>query len=245
MQTTLTIKDLNAKTIDGTKELEIEVDDFDKTNQILEELGYKNYWQDLIATDYGIPQTRNRTFMVSILGDYNYTFPKPIPLKLKLKDLLEDKVDEKYYLSEKMIQFFLHNEEKQKENGNGFRFNVSNGETIAKTITTNAGSRMDDNYIEIKNTNCKGSSYLRDFGSKGKLQDDVCNTITASMGSGGGNTPLIKIKNATKKGYLEATVGDGINISGRMEYQRGNVQKEKAQSITCGGGNNLGVIVNE
>ena len=42
IKTTLTIKDLNAKTIDGTKELEIEVDDFDKTNQILEELGYKN-----------------------------------------------------------------------------------------------------------------------------------------------------------------------------------------------------------
>lgn len=42
IKTTLTIKDLNAKTIDGTKELEIEVDDFEKTNQILEELGYKN-----------------------------------------------------------------------------------------------------------------------------------------------------------------------------------------------------------
>ena len=42
IKTTLTIKDLNAKTIDGTKELEIEVDDFDKTNQILEELGFKN-----------------------------------------------------------------------------------------------------------------------------------------------------------------------------------------------------------
>ena len=66
------------------------VEDFNKWQLRLEELGYKNYWQDLIATDYGIPQTRNRTFMVSILGDYNYTFPKPIPLKLKLKDLLED-----------------------------------------------------------------------------------------------------------------------------------------------------------
>ena len=124
------------------------VEHFNKWKLRLEELGYKNYWQDLIATDYGIPQTRNRTFMVSILGDYNYTFPKPIPLKLKLKDMLEDNVPEKYYLSEKMIQFFTHNEEKQKENGNGFRFNVSEGETIAKTITTNAGSRMDDNFIK-------------------------------------------------------------------------------------------------
>ncbi len=78
--------------------------DFHKWQVKLEELGYKNYWQDLIATDYGIPQTRNRCFMVSILGDYSYTFPQPIPLKLKLKDLLEDNVDEKYFLSDKQIE---------------------------------------------------------------------------------------------------------------------------------------------
>ena len=60
--------------------------DFHKWQVRLEELGYKNYWQDLIATDYGIPQTRNRCFMVSILGDYSYTFPPKQKLKLKLKD---------------------------------------------------------------------------------------------------------------------------------------------------------------
>lgn len=80
------------------------VKDFNKWKLRLEELGYKNYWQDLIATNYGIPQTRNCCFMVSILGDYNYTFPKPIPLKLKLKDMLEDNVDEKYYLSDKQLE---------------------------------------------------------------------------------------------------------------------------------------------
>lgn len=80
------------------------VEDFNKWQLRLEELGYKNYWQDLMATDYGIPQTRNRCFMISILGDYNYTFPKPIPLKLKLKDMLEENVDEKYYLSDKQIK---------------------------------------------------------------------------------------------------------------------------------------------
>lgn len=69
----------------------------------LEKLGYKNYFEDLIATDYGIPQTRNRCFMISILGEYNYTFPKPIPLKLKLKDMLEKEVDEKYFLDENLI----------------------------------------------------------------------------------------------------------------------------------------------
>ena len=125
------------------------VEDFNKWQLKLEQLGYKNYWEDLIATDYGIPQTRNRCFMISILGDYSYSFPPKQPLKLKLKDMLEDNVDEKYYLSDKMINFFRHNEEKQKEKGNGFSFNATDGNVIAKTITTRAGCRMDDNFISI------------------------------------------------------------------------------------------------
>ena len=84
--------------------------DFHKWQLRLEELGYKNYWQDLIATDYGIPQTRNRCFMISILGDYSYTFPKPIPLKLKLKDILEDNVDKKYYITDMKLKYFMREE---------------------------------------------------------------------------------------------------------------------------------------
>ena len=76
------------------------IDDFNAWLRKLESLGYKNYYQDINAKDFGIPQNRNRTFCVSVLGDYYYEFPEPIPLKLKLKDLLEDKVDEKYYISE-------------------------------------------------------------------------------------------------------------------------------------------------
>ena len=88
----------------------------------LESLGYSNFVQLLNSKDYGIPQNRNRCFMVSILGDYHYTFPKKRKLEKKLKDMLEDKVDEKYYLSNDMIQYFLANSEMQKEKGNGFRF---------------------------------------------------------------------------------------------------------------------------
>lgn len=54
---------------------------------------------------------------------------------------------------------------------------------------------------------------------------------------------MILIKNATKKGYLEATNGDGINLSNRMEHQRGNVQKDKIQTLTTSGGNDRGVCV--
>ena len=81
---------------------------FRKWIQELEKMGYQNYWQDMIATDYGIPQIRNRTFMVSIKGDYNYTFPKPQPLKRKLKDLLEENVDEKYFISDRGVTYITN-----------------------------------------------------------------------------------------------------------------------------------------
>ena len=127
-------------------------EDFNKWQLRLEELGYKNYWQDLIATDYGIPQTRNRCFMVSILGDYNYTFPKPVPLKLKLKDMLEPEVDEKYYLSEKLINCFMSNV-KMGDITRRDRFlqnlNRENQE-IANSITTLNGSRITDTFIVNK-----------------------------------------------------------------------------------------------
>ena len=98
------------------------IKDFQSWRSKLESLGYSNFVQLLNAKDYGIPQNRNRCFMVSILGDYHYTFPVKQKLELRLKDMLEDKVDEKYYLSDEMIKWFVANNEKQKSNGNGFRF---------------------------------------------------------------------------------------------------------------------------
>lgn len=95
--------------------------------KFLDTLGYKSKWQLLNAKDYGIPQNRNRCFMVSILGDYYYEFPKPIPLKLRLKDMLESKVDEKYYLSNKTIEMFVAHTEKKQAQGCGFKFAPSDG----------------------------------------------------------------------------------------------------------------------
>lgn len=122
------------------------VEHFNKWQLALENMGYKNYFQDLIATDYGIPQTRNRCFMVSILGEYSYTFPKPIPLKLKLKNLLEDEVDEKYYLSDKMIKYCLSSSSGGFDRSINFINNLKNQDT-AQTITTKAGNRATDNFI--------------------------------------------------------------------------------------------------
>lgn len=72
----------------------------------IEELGYNNYWQVLNAKNYSVPQNRERIFIVSIRNDIdknNFVFPSPVELKLKLKDLLEDTVDDKFYLTENGI----------------------------------------------------------------------------------------------------------------------------------------------
>lgn len=74
---------------------------FDKWLDWLESQGYTNYWQVLNAKDYGVPQNRERVFCVSILGDHEpYIFPEKQELTIRLKDVLEEDVDEKYYLSE-------------------------------------------------------------------------------------------------------------------------------------------------
>lgn len=75
--------------------------DFSKWIESLENLGYSNYYADLNAKNYGVPQNRNRTFMISILGNYYYEFSPPFKLEKRLKDILESDVEEKYYLSSK------------------------------------------------------------------------------------------------------------------------------------------------
>lgn len=73
----------------------------------LEEQGYWNYSKVLNAKDYGIPQNRERIFVVSILNGKGYHFPSPIPLEKKLKDILEENVAEKYYLDQEKLDEFI------------------------------------------------------------------------------------------------------------------------------------------
>lgn len=73
------------------------VADFRKWAEFLENLGYSNYYQDLNSKDYGVAQSRDRCFMVSILGDYYYKFPKPITLRPRVRDYLKE-TEEKYFM---------------------------------------------------------------------------------------------------------------------------------------------------
>ena len=81
--------------------------DFDKWLEYLEGLGYTNYWKVLNAKNYGVPQNRERVFVVSILGEHEpFEWPTPIPLDKCIADILEEQVDEKYYLSEEIQKRF-------------------------------------------------------------------------------------------------------------------------------------------
>ena len=110
----------------------------------LSTLGYQSYTEVLNAKDYYVPQNRKRCFCVSILGDYYYEFPHKMKLKYRLKDFLESKVDESYYLSDKAIEFFTYNSEKQKENGNGFKFDPREREREQKSASASQREQVEE-----------------------------------------------------------------------------------------------------
>ena len=135
----------NVKNLVGKKFIK----DFERWISFLNSLGYYSNWEVLNAKDYGIPQNRERVFVVSSLENIHYVFPKKQELKIKMKDLLEEHVPEKYYLSEKYLKCFS-----DMKNRNGFirgeRFNPRKLEdcNIAFAITTRAGDRATDNFIK-------------------------------------------------------------------------------------------------
>lgn len=126
------------------------INDFNNWLKVLYDYGYNNYWQVLNAKDYGIPQNRERVFVVSIRKDLKqgYEFPKKEPLKIYLSDLLEKEVDEKYYLSDKMLNYFTKENTGKVNRKEQFLRNFKNDKKdIANTITTRNGSRATDTFI--------------------------------------------------------------------------------------------------
>ena len=318
--------------------------DFDKWLDFLSSIGYTNYWKVLNAKDYGIPQNRERVFCVSILNFGSYEFPEKKELKLKLRDLLENEVDEKYYLSQKVIACFMKEDTKGFNRKERFVDNIehSDGE-IGHAITTRSGSRPTDNFVVEK----YGNNALNETIEGKELEDgdyidahnrrikkDIAGTITTRVDASNGtflverkeqerrcddalesgefeegdvinhshDNPVpvnsenpdcaptlttrgdelgvvvmgnyspsghnaarvvdpdgiaptvmenhgtvtaIPIKNNTKKGFLMAEEGDAVDISGRMQYHRGTVQKGISQTITTAGGDNVGVVVKD
>lgn len=166
---------------------------FDNWLFYLQELGYDNYWQVLNAKNYGMPQNRERVFVISIRKDLNqkFEFPKAEELTKTLADVLEDEVDEKFYLSEKTIAGFLKHNENHEAKGTGFLWKPRDLNSHASCLRANGALAPTDNTI------------------------------------------VIGVKEATKKGYAEATIGDSINIEQpNSTTRRGRVGHGVAQTLT-------------
>lgn len=191
----------------------------------LEGLGYKNFWKVLNAKDYGVPQNRERCFMVSIRdAGAAFEFPGKIPLERKLRDCLEDQVDGRYFLSDKVITCFSS---MKNRNGliRGLRFRPRGADDdYAWTITTCPGSRATDNFVIVP--------------VKEALKDSPEGVEFHS-----GEDDMILLPQATKAGYAIAKKGDGVYIN-RVQWKRGVVQKSMIPTLktTCA---DVGVVVGD
>lgn len=189
--------------------------------ETMEELGYKSYYQVLNAKDYGIPQNRERVFTISIRKDIDtgFEFPKKKqPLKLKLKDMLEDNVDEKYYLSEEMVDKIRYS---------NFAQEKSRIQEKDYSDTLLARDYKDPKCIQV------GQMYGTEKEPNpqaGRIYDSEGISPTMDSCSGGNRMPKIMIKNNTEKGYLEAYEGDGVYTN--VSTKRGTVQKDMIQTLT-------------
>ena len=219
---------------------------FDKWIEFLESKGYTNKWCMLNAKEVGypepIPQNRNRCFMVSVLDPkQDIVFPEKVERKLVLKDLLESEVDEKYYLSDNQIKSIREWKAYRKPIDDASYLDSDTSPTVTAKSNTSMNSSMlllKDEYHGMFQYD-KSDQFMK---GKDRLTENkkIADCLVTYPKEG-----VVLIKNATKQGYLEAEEGDGIDISSRMEYHRGTVQKESTQTITTKGGNDIGVIIKE
>lgn len=193
--------------------------DFERWLEFLKNLGYTNHWQVLNAKDYGIPQNRERVFCISLLEDEEFIFPEKQPLKLRLKDLLEDEVDEKFYLSQEQvdkIRFSTFNSEKTRIQEKDY------------CDTLLARDWKDPKCVQIG----QYDTPTRRNSNRYRVYDDEGISPTIQTYQGGNLQPNIKIKNGTKRGFLEAVDGDDIDLAFPASKQRrGRVQRQIASTL--------------
>lgn len=176
---------------------------------------YHIYWQVLNAKHYGVPQNRERVFIIGIRddADNSFSFPKTQHLTKRLKDVLEDKVDDKYFLSKKMISGFINHKQRHEQKGTGFKWQPKTEDDVANALRANGALCPTDNSIQVKSANKKGYEiatdqdvfilgYTKD--EKGKVNKrnklNHANTIHTSTGGGGNTDQYVCIGAMTGRG---------------------------------------------
>jgi DNA (cytosine-5)-methyltransferase 1 len=184
----------------GTINSQISFDIFD------DGLGYNIYWQVLNTKDFGIPQNRERIFIIGFKDYREFSFPKPLELKLKLGDILQDNPKSKYYLSDKLIESFSKHKERHTKKGTGFKWEVKKKDDIANCLRANASLCPTDNTIEVENKyylSDKAKEKIKRHNNK-SLKNDISHCIHAGYHSmGGRDQQYIKIDEIRRLTPLE------------------------------------------
>ena len=194
---------------------------------------------------FGIPQNRERVFIISIRKDIDngtFKFPLPIKLNLRLKDILEEKVDEKFYLTEKGIGRLI------KKNNNLLKECKNSNLSSCLIAGYYKMSGNQNQYIAEKNK-IERIAGIYDTGQVKHQAGSIYNLNGISpplttMDKGGDTQPYVIIQEATKKGYTKAEAGDSINISYPNSItKRGRVGKKISQTILTSP--NIATVVEE
>ena len=200
----------------------------------LEQAGYNNYWQVLNARDFGIPQNRERVFIVSIRKDIDtglFEFPQGFPLELRLKDMLEESVDERYYLTDQATKNMTLNLEKSGSNFIDIVGHSGSGgqKGFIHTTEGGVGALSATDYKQPKQI-IDLNHYNNDQMNRVYSTDGISPTILVK--SGGGRETKVLVREATKTGYAEAELGDSINFEQpNSKTRRGRVGHGVAQTL--------------
>lgn len=204
--------------------------------------GYTITWGIMNAKEQGTPQNRERVFIVGFRGQAPHmSFPQKITLDKKLSDVLEDEVDEKYYLSQKMLAGFIKHKERHSEKGTGFVFSPVDKNGIANCLRANYFKMAPtDNYIIPCAMRGRYELDGKTVQTLEARDDEVSNTLTSTP-----KTSLVmEIKSNTKSGYEVAKSGDGISLSRpTSKTRRGRVGKQVAQTLDTS--SSQGVLLNQ
>lgn len=194
---------------------------FETVLKSLEDAGYNNYWKVLNAKDYGIPQNRERVFIVSIRKDVDrelFEFPKPYSLEKRLKDFLEPHVDEKYYLSDAQINrlettsFASAKFENRAVDENGIC-----GTLMARdykdpkcVIVPNATKR---GYAEAYEGDSVDLAYPNSTTRRGRVKEGVSGTLTTSDNMAVVEPVIIREEPLDREGW-HRTAKEVLNVNG-------------------------------
>lgn len=122
---------------------------FKVVKKTLEDMGYKIYYKVLNAKDFGVPQNRERIYIIGFLDDVDFDFPKSLNKEVEVGDILEDVVDDKYTISDKLWAGHQRRKKEHREKGNGFGYSLFKKES-KYTSTMSARYYKDGSEILIE-----------------------------------------------------------------------------------------------